>query len=252
MTAGYRTPLERRLAEEIKALRSSVRALQGRPMRIPILDADPDTTDPTNLWMLQDGRLRVRNASGTVKEYTPTGSPGGTTSGTTKPPVTTTKTYVGTYNAAWSQSYNNGGSGQRTDTNHLYYGRVDSFNDLQMAMAGWGSFTSILSGASVKKVELYLSNLHAWFNSGVVIKIGKHHSTSAPSNFSQDEIMGSWKYGKPDAHWITLPLSFGNSLKAGTRRGITLYQSSSNVAYYGYAEGVGDDHPPKLRITYTK
>ena len=56
----------------IRAVSRRVQALERRGMRIPILDADPDAGDYTNIWMLNDGRLRARNADGTVFEYVPT------------------------------------------------------------------------------------------------------------------------------------------------------------------------------------
>jgi hypothetical protein len=37
--------------------------------RIPELDADPDVDDPTNMWMLSDGRIRTRTSDGLIHEY---------------------------------------------------------------------------------------------------------------------------------------------------------------------------------------
>lgn len=42
-----------------------------RAFRIPILDADPDADDPTNLWAFDDGRVRFRGSDGTVHELEP-------------------------------------------------------------------------------------------------------------------------------------------------------------------------------------
>lgn len=221
----------------------------ARGFIIPVLDADPDVNDnTTNVWFLSDGRLRCRRPDGTIVQVALTVTGSGT-SGTTNPPVTIPKTYTSIWTASWSRSFNS--SGIRS-TDHMYYGDGDSFNGQQSSMTGWGSFTGILSGATVRKVELYLYNEHAWFDSGVQIKIGRHNDSSAPGSFDNDALLGTWKFGKPQARWITLPLSFGNRLKAGTAKGVTLYQTSSNQAYYGYAQGVNENHPPRLRITYTK
>lgn len=38
---------------------------------IPVLDADPEDEDPTNLWLLNDGRMRGRTADGVIVEYRP-------------------------------------------------------------------------------------------------------------------------------------------------------------------------------------
>jgi hypothetical protein len=57
------------LAAIIRDLRDRVRALEERGHRIPVLDADPATSDPTNLWFLEDGRLRGRTADGLLHEF---------------------------------------------------------------------------------------------------------------------------------------------------------------------------------------
>lgn len=61
-------PVEQ-LVAHIRGLEDRIRALEEPGFRIPVLDADPDTDDPTNLWFLEDGRLRGRTADGTLHEF---------------------------------------------------------------------------------------------------------------------------------------------------------------------------------------
>lgn len=61
-----------KFAAAIRRLQREVDALRQRPFAIPVLDDDPPAGDPTNLWLLNDGRLRARDAEGRVREWVPT------------------------------------------------------------------------------------------------------------------------------------------------------------------------------------
>lgn len=60
-----------RLAAIIARQGQRITALERRGLVLPVLDADPASGDPTNLWMLNDGRLRARDAEGRIREYRP-------------------------------------------------------------------------------------------------------------------------------------------------------------------------------------
>lgn len=57
------------LRSELVALIREVNAFRQRPFTVPVLDADPLAGDPTNLWLLNDGRLRARDAEGRIREW---------------------------------------------------------------------------------------------------------------------------------------------------------------------------------------
>lgn len=74
------------LVNKINRMERELAQLRSRALRIPILDADPDINDPTNVWMFSDGRLRTRDLAGTVRTI----SPGPTIPTLTATPATST------------------------------------------------------------------------------------------------------------------------------------------------------------------
>lgn len=58
-----------RLAKMMTRLAAQARTARPGGFRLPELDADPDVDDPTNAWVLADGRLRIRTSDGVVHEY---------------------------------------------------------------------------------------------------------------------------------------------------------------------------------------
>jgi len=61
-----------RLKARLDRFESRIAALERRGLVIPVLDEDPADEDPTNLWLLNDGRLRARDAEGRIREWVPT------------------------------------------------------------------------------------------------------------------------------------------------------------------------------------
>lgn len=253
---------EARLTELISDLRSRVTNLESRAFRVPVLSADPVEADSTNLWMLQDGRLRGRKPDGTVVEYAYSNhshpSVTATPSGGSASTVVVTPTAVPTSRlweraAAWSRSFNQGGSGVRSTTN-LYYGNAgDSFNGLQKSMVGFDTSAQTEIGGyySIDKVEIMLSNLHTYPNNGTDLKISLHAQSAAPSSYSEThDVAATVRVGKPSPNvWYQVPNWIGELLAAGTIRGFGLDQNSSDRNLYGYAQG-GDS--PRMRVHYSK
>lgn len=60
-----------RVARKMREISDQARIPRTQGLVIPVLDADPDPTDPTNMWRFEDGRLRVRRADGGVDEFLP-------------------------------------------------------------------------------------------------------------------------------------------------------------------------------------
>lgn len=245
------------IRQELDGLKNQIKGLSQAPLRLPVVDADPDSAQNGNVWLMEDGRLRVRNAAGTVKEYAPVGSPGGTTTTVPKPaPPPAKKTYVSTWAATWTQAYKENGS-QRTDTNHLYYGYADSFNGRQKSLIGfnWSAIKTQLTGASISKVEIYFHQIHAWWNWGAYVRFGIHNNNGQPGTYGGvvRNNVSQVTYGKPQAKWATIATEVGVRFRDGTGRGILIDQLSSDRAFYGAAAGLSDSgSPPYLRFTYVK
>jgi hypothetical protein len=169
--------------------------------------------------------------------------------------VTATKTYTKTYNAIWSRRYGNAGYTDGT----VYQGYYSSTWGTQKSMVYFGTqpYTDMGSTAKVSKVEVYLYNNHWYYNGGGTAHIGAFTGTTEPTSFGGSGVnltVSSWPVGA--GKWVTLPSSWNSTWNAATPyRGITLgadLGSSTDKTYYGYFAGVGDSHPPQLRITYTK
>lgn len=255
-----------RLAGQIRELSNAVRDLQ-RPqaIRIPILNVDPPTTDPTNIWLLADGRLRSRhlNPAGTgyvIREWVST-TAGSSTSGVAPAPAPSAPTTRTTsWAATWSQSYRQAGA-QRTDQGaiYCYYGYVDSFNGRNRSLVGfdYASIASTLAGSTVMGVWLRMVNLHSYWNNGSDIHLGIHNFTSKPGTWSGGGIPYSMytkvHYGKPQDKTVQLPLLFATSIRDGIGKGIALESPSNSLDFYGYVAGVGSGYVvPTLTVQYAK
>ncbi|MFE9525232.1 phage baseplate assembly protein V [Streptomyces sp. NPDC006631] len=168
--------------------------------------------------------------------------------------VTSVKTYTKTYKATWSRRFGNAGNSDGT----MYQGYYSGTWGTNKSMVGFGAqpFTDMGSTAKVSKVEIYLYANHWYYNAGGTAHIGTHTQTGVPSGmtWSNNLTVANWPVGA--GKWVTLPSSWNSSWNAATPyRGITLggdLGSSTNKTYYGAFDGVGDTHPPQLRITYTK
>lgn len=238
---------------------------------VPTWQNDPPATNPTNLWMRADGRLRGRYWNGSAYVYVDypmradiAGVPAVPASPAppAKPAVATSQKL--TSSATWSQTYQGDGD-KRTDSkgnNYLVYGNSgsDSFNGTQRALIGfdYAAIASAISGSTIKKIQLKMTNVHAYWNSGVQIYLGMHNVTSEPASWPGSGSLllrksAHYKFGKPQTKTVTLPISFATNLRAGTGKGLAIEAPSGSRDYYGFAAGVGSGYTvPQLIITYTK
>lgn len=238
-----------------------------KPFIIPTLSADPPETDPTNLWMRYDGRLRGRfwnGASYTYVDYpmrTDITSPPAVPAYPDPPAVgTVPTTYQLTWTGTWSQTYQ-GSNAKRLDTlgeNNLAYGASgqDAFGQ-QKALVGFdgAAITAALTGSTIQRVEMTLTNLKTYWQS-VTVYLGLHNLSAEPTTFdpsvltlrkSASALLGVGKATVP------LPMSFAQSLRAGTAKGLAFEAPTAEVDFYGYAAGVGSGYtPPQITITYAK
>jgi hypothetical protein len=169
--------------------------------------------------------------------------------------VTATKTYTKTYSAVWSRRFGNAGYSEGA----MYQGQYSSTWGINKSMVYFGTqpYTDMGSTAKVSKVEVYLYANHWYYNAGGTAHIGVFTNTTEPTGFSgvsgKNQTVTSWPVGA--GKWVTLPSSWNSTWNASTPyRGITLGGDlvSTDKTYYGGFDGVGDTHPPQLRITYTK
>lgn len=240
------------------------------PFVIPVLQADPSTADPTNLWMTTNGRLRGRYWNGSTWVYIdyPLRSDITAPPAVAAPPAPVTKptpikTYKTTWTATWSQTYQGDGD-KRTDdrgNNYIVYGNSgDSFNGTQRALIGfdYADIQSKLASSTIKSVQLKMTNVHAYWNSGVQVYFGMHNVTSEPASWpSSGSLLHRkqvhFKFGKPETKTVSLGTLFGRELRANNGKGLAVEAPSSSRDYYGYAGGVGSGYtPPQLIITYAK
>lgn len=251
---------------EIAEIRRMAEEANRRSLVIPVLNTDPPVTDPTNIWMFPDGRLRARhlNPAGTafiIREWVPTaaGSSTSATAPAATPPVATTN--QGSWAATWSQSYRQSGAA-RTDAGQtlLYYGSSgDAFNGRNQSLMGfdYATIAAELAGSTINAVYLTMTNIHAWYNSGVDVYFGIHNYTAEPATWAGGGIPRSrivhHHFGKPQTRTVNMPLEFATAIRDGWGKGIALEAPSSSVAFYGYAAGVGSSSPvPVLTINYSK
>lgn len=254
----------------IKTILEEVQRRSPRASNIPVLQVDPVETDPTNLWMRNDGRLRGRywnGASWTYVDYPLRGD-------ITAPPAVPAApafpgypaapvTYKKTYTATWTQTYKGDGT-KRTDTigeEMVAYGNEPgSLYGTQRALIGfdYATIAADLASSTIYGVQLELTNIEAYWASGVYIYFGMHNVTAEPATWPADADLpmrrvANAKWGKPQTRSINLPLLFGQRLRAGTGKGIAVEAPSDSRDYYGYAAGVGSGYnEPKLVINYTK
>jgi hypothetical protein len=251
---------------EISELRRIAEDSRTRPFRIPVLNEDPPEADPTNLWMFPDGRLRGRhlNTAGTAYVYREwvTSAPGSSTSATAPAaPAAAPITREDRWTAQWTQSYRSTGAA-RTDqgVTHLYYGSSgDLFNGMNRSLAGFdhSAIATALSGSTINKVYLEMTNVHAWYNSGVDVYFGIHNYSSEPATWAGGGIprqrIVSHHFGKPQTRTVPMPLEFAQAIRDGWGKGLALEAPTTSKEFYGYAAGVGSGiTPPVLIVNYSK
>lgn len=253
------------IAAKISELERVVREANSKNIKIPILAADPPTTDPTNIWLFPDGRLRMRhlNTAGTAyvtREFVAT-APGSSSSATAvATPVTTPTVRIGVYPAIWSQSYKQGGAARTDDgTVKLYYGNGDVSNGQQQSLIGFNYTTiaSDLAGSTINEVQLRLYNLGSYYEDGVQVYFGIHNFSAQPATWAGGGIPASFAvnhhFGRNEQRDVPMPLSFAQTIRDGTGKGVAIEAPNSNKEFYGFAAGFGSGLTlPTLIINYTK
>lgn len=113
-----------------------------------------------------------------------------------------------------------------------------------------------LSGATITKITMTLTNKHSWFSSGITVAVGKTTATpgggSRPSITDPDLVETSMSEGGTKTFSLNAQLTaFSNALTAGNA--FVLYHPGSSRSYYGYfSGGSGGANTPKITVSYTK
>lgn len=163
--------------------------------------------------------------------------------------------YTDTVSASWWQAY----TGDNTQATHSTYsgaaaqGRTPYApgNGVMRGLIGFPSQASRLSGATVKKIEVYVYAKSWHANAGGTAVLGVHGHDSKPGNWSStSNDVKRQKMKRPEGRWITLPSSVHAGFKSGSLRGISFYppSGSTSTEYYGIFTG----NKTRLRVTYTK
>lgn len=165
------------------------------------------------------------------------------------------KSYTDTISASWWQAY----TGDNSQATHSTYsgaaaqGRTPYApgNGVMRGLVGFPSQASRLSGATVKKIEVYVYAKSWHASAGGTAVLGVHGHGSKPGSFSATtNDVKRQKLKRPEGRWITLPSSVHAGFKSGSLRGVSFYppSGSTSTEYYGIFTG----NKTKLRITYDK
>lgn len=182
--------------------------------------------------------------------------------GTKYAPDGTSTTELTNYDKTWShtgiRSYNE--SDQVTiasngDTTRAYQGDGDAVgnpggNHVAFFFFDSAAIRSALAGATIDNVYIYLDNVHSYLNSGLMCRIGSHNHDPEPATTGANRMENRWNYSVAKGGDVWTPdlgPTFGQQLRDGTMRGVTVGRGPANdVNYYGYFDRC------KIRIKYRK
>jgi hypothetical protein len=258
------TTPEGKFGQQVAELISSM--MRQQRFVIPTFAADPPETDPTNLWMRYDGRLRGRYWNGSAYVYvdypmrSDITSPPAVPAYPTKPAQPSPpQSFQQTWLAQWSQTYAGSGA-KRNDTQgqvNAVFGS-DTANGYQKALVGfdYAAIATALASSTIQSVQLTVSVLSA-AHTTTTLAVGMHNQASEPTTYDVTTTILRYGYqgdvqsGQISTH--NLPFAFAQVLRAGTAKGLVLEAPSSDPNFLGVVAGVGSGYtPPQLTITYAK
>lgn len=249
----YLNPLQRQVVEYNNLL-NRVQALEQANTVMPMLNADPGAASGINMWVLTDGRIRVRLPSGTVQQIA-TATGGSSSSGSPVTPPVPAQTFVQSWFPTWTQSYNDGGANQRNANNTLYFGYDEGYNGSQMSILAFpSSMTTALSGCTINYIHLWMDAVTAASAVGGTIHIGGGSYTGTPPSTytSGFENQASGAFPKTGVFKTVLPEYFYAPLTGGSINGLTLNAPNTSTSNYGgVLAGGGYTGGTRLEISYT-
>ncbi|KUL23225.1 hypothetical protein [Streptomyces regalis] len=156
-----------------------------------------------------------------------------------------------TYKASWSGSYANRSGYNSYYGSQMVAGHFSANNGTQAALVGFGgSLAKDLDGAKLLKVEVYLYANHWYYASGGTAVLKAHGHASRPAKFTADQSGSKTVTGwaRASGRWVDITSIFDST----KFRGIAIDPNTTNKTSYGKFDGVGNGHPPALRVTYIK
>ncbi|QGX08241.1 hypothetical protein EEW87_16345 [Janibacter melonis] len=235
------------------------------------VDSTTDVEMLLTYYGANGGTATMSEAELWIEDVGPTGSYGGgsyNTGGQTSggggggSTTVTERTYVSTWTATSSVTYKGDGTQRGSDAQGDIIQGYNSYNGLQKgAFLFSGSATSgettktmsaALSGATVKKVEIYLYANHTYFGAGGTVSLMRATQTSMPSTWSGVTRTGTAKtynLKSGEGKWVTVDTSFASS------RLFTVAIDSTSGTYYLRFNGHTDSPNytrPKIRVTYER
>lgn len=167
---------------------------------------------------------------------------GSTVAAPTNPTVTYTKEWG--YNGV--RSYLPSGAHYNYNTSKAYQGQSPAGYGNLNSMYTFPSVTSLLSGATINDVWVYLYFEHWYYNSGGTAEIRLHNNLSVPASYSGMTTNGinSTSWPKGAGRWVRLPSGLYDGFKTGAYRGFGLV--GDGYISYGIANNA------RLKIKYTK
>lgn len=169
--------------------------------------------------------------------------------------------YITTWEANWSQTYQQDGSKRTNSGSTMYQGKYNYLESpvwgLMKSLCGFddASMRTALAGSKITNVSLYLRAEHWYYHSGGIAVIGLHNHDAKPATFSHSKYSAvQEKYTARDqARWIDMPNYFGEGIRDNDYKGFSLFANTTQDNYYGYFNSVdGGSYKPKIKIAYTK
>lgn len=170
---------------------------------------------------------------------------------------TATGTFVTTYPATYTKYI--GDNVGATMADGLQQGEAGTINYMSMLGFDYTTIVSVLTSATIVKVELYLYSNYWALTEGGTACVGTHNVTgTTPTSYSfvtRDVLDQPMK--KPQGLWLQLPTSVGTAFKAATIKGLVLDSrvgspGTSNYGIFRDNTYIDSTIHPALRITYTK
>lgn len=114
----------------------------------------------------------------------------------------------------------------------------------------WGTSMGTAAGKNITDMQVFLQNVSYPWASGGTAAFGTHTNASPiqskPSRQNGFDV--SWNEG--EGKWVGVPSNLWTGFANGTFKGLTVGGIGPNSANSAYFMGVGQPHPPQLKITY--
>lgn len=168
------------------------------------------------------------------------------------PPPTVPKYETIITDALWSESWGSyagapysGAPSEYENSTMLYQGEVPGAK-----IGMWGTTMGAAAGHTITDMQVFLQNVRYPWSSGGTAAFGTHGNASPiqqkPSRQNGFDV--GWTEGQ--GKWAGIPAILWPGFSNGSFKGLTVGGIGANSANSAYFMGVGQPHPPQLKITY--